>query len=294
MADLSRLDTPASVALAAAGLIAARRQPKAGAALFAAGLAAAGFVALARRPSPVPAAYQPVDTPKPLADDVWVVDSGPLHGILPLRMTVIRLPDGGLLLHSPTQVTPALQHALDELGPVRALVAPNLVHWMYLPAWQRAYPQAQTWAVPGLRDRAQVKQAGVVIDHDLSGTTPLAWGDAIALLSVPGTLGFTEFALFHQPSRTLVLTDLVLNLEPDRLPPLIRPLARLLGITAPIGRAPPYVQAPYRWRGRAARDAARRLVQLRPDRVVFAHGRIFEDDAANKLATSLGWLLPHA
>ena len=109
---------------------------------------------------------------------------------------------------------------------------------------------------------------------------------------VPGALGFTEVAVFHRPSRTLVLADLVQNFEPRRLPALLRPLARLAGNSAPNGRAPTHVRAIVRAGGRAAQQAAARLVALRPDHVVFAHGLPFEGDAAGALARSLAWLLP--
>jgi hypothetical protein len=114
--------------------------------------------------------YPPVDVPKSLADDVWIVDSGPISAMalkLPVRMGVVRLKDGSLLLHSPTRYTPDLGHALEALGTIRHLVAPTLAHWMFLKEWQNAYPDAKTWGVPALRDRAQVRAAGVRIDVDL-------------------------------------------------------------------------------------------------------------------------------
>ena len=43
--------------------------------------------------------------------------------------------------------------------------------------------------------------------------------------------------------------------------------------------------------GTAASEAAGHLVSLRPERVVFAHGQLFEGDAAEKLARSLSWLV---
>ena len=274
--------------MALAGLLATRRRPVAGALLFAAGLAGAALADAAMRAKATgqaqPATYDPVDMPKPLADDIWVVDSGPLHGITPLRMTVIRLPDGGLLLHSPTTSAATLRAELDRIGPVRALLAPNPAHWMFVPEWQRTYPQAVTWAAPGLRDRSQVKKAGMRIDHDLPGGAPTEWTGTLDLVPVPGALGFTEIAVFHRPSRTLVLTDLVLNLEPQRLPALLRPLVRLLGSMAPRGRAPAHVRTIMRAGGEAAQQAAARLVQLRPERLVFAHGRLFDGDADGGIA----------
>ncbi len=237
------------------------------------------------------ATYQPIDALKPVADDVWVVDSGPMHGLLPLRMTVVRLPGGGLLLHSPTRYTSGLAKQLEALGPVRALFAPNFAHWMHLREWQLGCPGVVTWAAPGLGRRRQVRKAGVVVDHELTDIAPPEWGGAIDLVTVPGGLGFREVALFHVPSRTLVLADLVQNLERQRLPAPLRPLARLAGNLAPDGRAPAHLRLLVRLNG-GARKAAERLLSLHPERVLFAHGLPFEGDAAAQLRRSLRWLLP--
>ena len=292
----TKLDFAIGGAVAAAGLIATRRRPVAGTLLFAAGVTATAFVEAAVRTrlkgTAQPITYDPLDTLKPLADGLWVVDSGPLHGVAPLRMTVIRLPDGGLLLHSPTRSTAGLRAEMDRTGPIRAILAPNPAHWMFAPEWQRTYPAAKTWAAPGLARRSQVQQAGMRIDHELSSQVPAEWADLLEFIPVPGGLGFTEIAVFHRPSRTLILTDLVLNLEPKRVPAILRPLVRLLGATAPGGRAPAHLRAIMRAGGEAARQAASRIVQLRPERVIFAHGRMFDTHAADALTQSLSWLLP--
>ncbi len=265
--------------------------------LAAAGLV--GFVVAARsrgaRPgSPNPAAYPPLDVPKPMADGVWIVDSvmrGALERVVPLRMTVIRLPGGDLLLHSPTRFSVALRQELERLGRICHLVAPNVAHWMFLKQWQDAVPDTTTWAAPGLRRRAQVRRGGLRLDHDLSGQAPPEWGGAVTTVAVPGGFGFTEIALFHEPSRTLVLTDLVLNLEAHKLPALLRPLVRGFGSVAPDGTPQPLVRAIIRWGRPETTQAARRLLALAPERVVFAHGRPFERDATAALRRSLRWLL---
>ena len=284
----------ASIAGSRGALPGVRRSHR-GATLLVAGSAAFGLAMLLRPRGHRHASavvYEPTDTLKPLAEGVWVVDSGPLYRVIPLRMTVIRLTDGTLLLHSPTPPTPQLCAELDALGRITALVAPNLAHWMSVPAWQRLYPEAKTWAAPGLRRRGPVRRSGMRIDAELNGAAPAGWGGALELVPVPGGLGFTEIALFHRSSRTLVLTDLVLNLEPQLLPWLARGFMRLVGTTAPGGRAPVYLRQLIKAGGPAARAAAARLVALRPDRVVFAHGRMLETDATAALTRSLGWLLP--
>ena len=238
--------------------------------------------------------YPPLDTPKHVAEGVFVVDSvlpGLMGLVVPARMTVFRLPGDGLLLHSPTRFSQALRREIERLGRIRHLVAPNVAHWVFLKDWQRACPEAVTWAAPGLRKRLQVRWSGVRLDHDLGEAAPPAWGGEIELVMVPGGLGFREAALFHRPTGTLVFTDLVMNLESPKLPALMRPVARLLGVAAPDGMPPAYLRAVVKLRREAAAEAASRLVALGPERVVFAHGRWFSERGAAKLRRSLRWLL---
>lgn len=238
--------------------------------------------------------YPPLDTLKPVADRLWIVDSGPLKAMgmipLPVRMTVVQLADGSLLLHSPTRYDAGLQRELEALGPIRHLVAPSISHWTLVQAWQEHLPGATTWAAPGLRERGQVKRSSLRIDHDLGAGAPEPWSGVLDRIEVPGIGGFCEICFFHRDSRTLILTDLVQNMEPDKLPRLFRPFAALAGATAPNGRAPAYLRAIIRLKGEPARQAGRRLMALEPERVIFAHGRWFERDAAARLKRSLAWL----
>ena len=96
---------------------------------------------------------------------------------------------------------------------------------------------------------------------------------------------------FHRLSRTLVLTDLVVNLEAGKLPLHARAFAWATGVLAPDGKAPAYLRFLVKRRAAAAGEAARRLVALDPERVIFAHGRWFERDGAAQLRRSFGWLL---
>ncbi len=308
------LDALGGAALCGAGLLMRRQSPGARALLVAAGLSELAVVALsdatpASRPGqgagPLSRllghaaereerGYPPIDKPKPVVPGVFIVDSllpGALGKVLPARMTVLRLHNGDLLLHSPTRYSDSLRRELEALGRIRHLVAPSFAHWMFLRPWQQACPDATTWAAPGLRQRRQVRHSGVRLDHDLSDRAPPEWGDGIELVTVPGGLGFREVALFHRPTRTLVLTDLVLNLERHKLPRLMRPVATMLGVTAPDGMPPAYLRALVNLRRTAAKRAARRLLALLPERVIFAHGRPFERDGTAALRRSLRWLV---
>jgi Domain of unknown function (DUF4336) len=238
--------------------------------------------------------YPPLDVPKPFGDGLWIVDGAPIRpgGLsLPVRMTVIRLGSGELWLHSPVRHGEALARALAALGTVRHLVAPNIGHWSFLPDWQRAFPQATLWAAPGLRARRAVRKSGLRIDHDLGERAPAAWAGEIEQAVIPGAGGFREVAFLHLASRTLVLTDLIVNLEAGKLPLATRLFARLNGMLAPHGRAAAYVRLSVRLRRAEAARALSRLLDRNPERLVFAHGRPFERDGAAAARRSLAWLL---
>jgi hypothetical protein len=238
--------------------------------------------------------YPPLDTLKQVAPELWIVDSGPMQAMglpIPLRMTVVRLARGGLWLHSPTPLVPALADQLDRLGPVWHLVAPNVAHWSFVADWQRRYPQAVAWAAPGLRRRRAVRRSDVRFHHDLGVVPPPDWIAEIDQAVVPGGFGVHEVAFLHRPSRSLLLTDLVENFERSKVSPLLRPLVRLAGAMAPDGQAPAHLRFAINRRRQEAQAAARRLLDWGPERVIFAHGRWFVRDGTAQLRQSLRWLL---
>ena len=116
-------------------------------------------------------AYEPTGNLKPVTDGVWIVD-GPVIGFgylgmkfpFPTRMTVVRVADGGLWLHSPTELSPSLESEVDALGRVRYLVAPNRIHYWWVGKWLAAYPDAMTYAAPGVQQQA--RSNGRCADHD--------------------------------------------------------------------------------------------------------------------------------
>jgi hypothetical protein len=242
---------------------------------------------------PHDATYPPLDIPKPVAEGVWVVDSGPqkLLGLaFPIRMTVLRLADGGLLLHSPTRHTPALQAALGALGPIRHLVAPDTAHWSHASPWTKAVPGARLWTAPGVVDRARGQGVELVAHGVLDRIAPPDWAGQMEQAVFRGP-GFAEVAFHHQASRTLVLTDVVQSMEPGRLPLATRLLAGAVGAAEAGGATPAHLRLVLGRRRAENRAAAERLLALDPIRVIFAHGAFFAEDGAARLRRALGWLL---
>ena len=77
-----------------------------------------------------------------LAQDLWVAErTQRFYGLeVGTRMTVIRLADGSLLLHSPVALASELRRELDAIGRVCFAVAPNRVHHLYAGKVAEAYP----------------------------------------------------------------------------------------------------------------------------------------------------------
>ncbi|MGH6913294.1 MAG: DUF4336 domain-containing protein, partial [Geminicoccales bacterium] len=217
------------------------------------------------------ATYEPIDTLKPVADRIWLVD-GPLIDFswaglrlpFPTRMTVIRLAAGDLWLHSPTALTPGLKAEVDALGPMRHLIAPNKLHYWWVGDWQKAYPEALAYAAPGVRRRAA--RRGIAFERDLAAEPAAAWAGEIDQVLVPGSF-MTEVAFFHRPSRSLILTDLIENFEPAKVPSgWLRLLMRLGGVMEP-GGTPRDMRLTFLGHRKAVRQAVATMLDWRPQHV---------------------------
>ena len=232
-----------------------------------------------------PTGYEPLYVLKPVAPDVWLADGGWIrfYGLpFPTRMTVIRLADGGLWVHAPIADHAGLANAVAALGPVRHLIAPNWIHYAWLPAWRARFQGATAWGSPGVRARAASRSVQIHLDHELGDAPPAPWSGQIdQRLADSGY--HREVIFFHRPSRTLILTDLIENFEPAKIPWWARPLIRLGGVCDPDGRMPRDMAASFRRRPGHLRDLVDTMIAWSPERIILAHGRWYADDAVAEL-----------
>ena len=195
-------------------------------------------------------------------------------------MTVIRLADGSLLLHSPVALDAELRRELDAIGRVRFAVAPNRVHHLYAGDVAEAYPEARLWVAPGL----ERKRPDLVFDAVLGDEAPAEWKGQVDQVFFRGRPYENEVVFFHRASRTLILCDLAFNFGPRAAAP-TRLLMRLL---RSYGRFGPSKLDPLLIRDRpAARESLERILAWDFDRVVVAHGDVLESGGREALARGL-------
>lgn len=238
--------------------------------------------------------YEPLHALKPVDDDIWVVD-GPsikFYGMpFPTRMVVVRLQNGGLWLHSPVQPDAKILTALTALGPVQHLIAPNWLHFASLTAWKHLYPKAQCWVAPGVVARAAKKDMPLHVDHHLTSETPEVWAEDLDQMIFGGSRVHREAVFFHYASKTLILTDLIENLESQHVAKWRLPILKFAGIKHPDGKAPIDLRWTFRKNRAQARAAAEALLAWHPERVIMAHGRWYDRNGEAELRRAFRWAL---
>jgi hypothetical protein len=126
---------------------------------------------------------------------------------IPVRMTVIRIGDGRLILHSPGPIDPELKAEIDALGSVGFIVVPE-AHGRFAAQAAQSYPKARLVAAPN----APRSGRSLAFHASLADLPPAAWAGQVESHLVQG-FRLNEVVLLHRPSRTLVITDLCFNIH---------------------------------------------------------------------------------
>ncbi len=236
--------------------------------------------------------YQPQLEPVAVAADIWTVE-GPeieykLAGLslpCPTRMTIIRLRNGSLWLHSPVCFCADLKAWLDTLGPVGTIVAPNSFHTAHTRAWADCYTSADVFAPSAAFGKIACPRT-----RALDAPFDAEWHSEIDHHFVD--LGsFGESLFFHRASATLIVTDLMQNFERERIiSPLTRFILKLGGATGPKGG--PSIEIRLAALPHRARLAAAVAVMLawEPARIVLSHGKCYEVEVDAEIKTAFRWM----
>jgi hypothetical protein len=224
----------------------------------------------------------------PFGPEIWLTD-GPEVDVAgfryPTRAAIIRLNSGDLFVWSPVALTPPLQAAVDALGPVRHIVPPNSLHHLHLASWCDAYPEATTYAPPGLRQ----KRPDLTFQSDLGETPDTGWSGEIDQVVIGGNVITTEVVFFHRASGTAIFTDFIQHFPRGWFTGWRGLVAKLDRMTGPEPAVPQKVRITFTDR-RKARAALRAILAWPTEKVLMAHGGPVLQDGASFIARAFKWL----
>lgn len=220
-----------------------------------------------------------------IAENIWCVRAEQsfvgLH--VGTQMTVVRLSDGGLLLHSPVPIASALKAQVDALGPVKHVICPALFHHMHAASAMNAWPAAQLHGSLAL----QRKRKDLRFDAVLSERPHADWAQDLVAINIEGSL-LGETVFYHPATQTLITVDVVENFSHcDHAP--TRWYLKLGGIYGRPGWHP-LLRLTYLNR-KKARASMERILALPFVRVLVAHGDDITENAHQILRDGLRWLL---
>jgi hypothetical protein len=217
---------------------------------------------------------------KELAENIWVLPySLRLLGADLRRMvTVVRLRSGELIIHSTGPFTPGDVAAILRLGNPGWLLDVMLRHDTFAKHAHKAFPNIPFLAPEGFSEVVGFSTEPLI-------PAPAAWGDELEVLRLEGIPSMREHLVFHRPSRTLIVADLLFNFGPDS-----SAWTRLLVLCAVGPRHHPGMSRPFRV---AVKDKAafqrsvEGLTKWDFDRIIVGHGVIIATDGKRKLAGAL-------
>eukprot|EP00283_Hemiselmis_rufescens_P015039 CAMPEP_0173467078 /NCGR_PEP_ID=MMETSP1357-20121228/74437_1 /TAXON_ID=77926 /ORGANISM="Hemiselmis rufescens, Strain PCC563" /LENGTH=330 /DNA_ID=CAMNT_0014435185 /DNA_START=33 /DNA_END=1025 /DNA_ORIENTATION=+ len=141
------------------------------------------------------------------------------------KMTLVKLSDGNLWVHSPVELDAEMRSALGDIGgEVTHIVSPNYEHMKFAKQWFDAFPDAAACGCPGIKE----KYPGVGYQTEVpapDGSLPAGWPREIEAFffdceknPFTGRPFFNEVNFVHTPSKTLIATDTFWNYPKREVP----------------------------------------------------------------------------
>ncbi len=164
---------------------------------------------------------------KAYGKNIWAVRSSLAMGPMDIstQMSVVRLPDGSIVLISPIAMDNSLQEQINALGRVTYIISPNNFHHLFANQAQATFPNAQFICPDAL-----VKRVKSLPSHlDLHTLNPDVWQGQIETLRISPSHMADEVVFYHGESKTLIVTDLLQHMS-GNMTFFSRLFARMAGI----------------------------------------------------------------
>jgi len=212
-----------------------------------------------------------------IPDQIWLLDYPVKYAgcRFNARMSIVRLANDALMLHSPCDMDDAIANAISGLGAVSCIVAPGSFHHMYVAKAQSRFPAAQTYLCPGV----ERKVPGLRFDWILGDRPPMEWGGTMDQVLIRGCRFMWEVAMLHKPSKTLLLVDAIENFT-DKTADVgwqVKAWFKLFGMWNVPKPAPEYRLG---WSDKiAARSSLEKILAWDFDSIVLSHGDNITENA---------------
>ena len=199
------------------------------------------------------------------------------------RMTVIKLNNDDLFVHSPIPLTAEIRQNIDDFGLVKWVVAPNDFHHLFIKDCMAIYLNAEYVGSPGLRNKRPDLKFARYFNNDFNPP----WKEEIDFLVYRGSKSFHEVVFFHRQSSSLILTDLAMNFQGE-FGPLSTLILSMLGTYHQLNTS--RIVKLLTKNKVLARETIDKIQQWSFQRIIISHGEIVEEDAAKKMANAFAWL----
>jgi hypothetical protein len=218
-------------------------------------------------------------------DGVWLA-SEPVSIVgmkLTSTMAAVELPGSRVLLYSPVPMTKERRAAVEALGTVTHVYAPNTFHHMWAGEWANAFPGACVHGPTALRRKRRDLRIDRAHDHDPIGELGATFDE----VHIDG-FRLEESVLVHRPSQTLLVADLVHNVgRPDHF--WAETYSKVMGFYDRVGISRMLRWAAFNDRA-AAKQSLERIVGCSFERLVVGHGTPLDVSAREAVRGAYAWL----
>ena len=222
-----------------------------------------------------------------LSPDLWIVRKEfrlPALGNIGGCATIIRLKPDELVIINPVRFSDEDVIAIKALGQVKFVIAPNPLHHLFLLRTQKLFAGSK---IAGPRE-VEYRNEDVDFDIVLNENALSTWEPILSVLPVKAKPPlYQELLFFHHPSRALIMTDLVFNIQ--RVDNWLNALAlKLYGAyrqltTTRLSRIA--------FKHESLRKTMQQVHSLQPEILVVAHGDPVLENANERLKDSFqAWL----
>jgi len=201
------------------------------------------------------------------------------------KMTILKLNNGDLFVHSPVKLTEKLKSEIDKIGKVKYLVSPNHLHHLYLGDFSKSYPKARVYASPGLKKKVK----GIKFDAELEEGMSEPWSDEVEMKFFVGSLIIDEALFFHKKSRTLITTDMIQCYSKDA--PFFTRIAGWINGCYPEHGVPRDLCLSTIFKRKQCRKSVKNILRWDFEKVIFSHAEDIKSGGKEMFKKCFAWIL---